>query len=453
MKPQDLIYSKVALPTSQFEEMSKLFLVKDIDVATGAITAFLLSSKLNKKNLPGNYYLPTDKVNQLRYSSVVQTGREFVFPADWEMRVMKGHIDDATFAKILASQELYKKDTNIEVVTVNESMSPNVQEMKNRIAELQDNFQRDPKTLIDYLAFKSKFYHYSLRNTMMIDLQNPYATFVGSRSFFKKAGYDISPEHLRKGIEILRPETVQLFRRDGRLVKLSEATPEEQKAIRDKRIDIVTKTNYWPTDVYDISQTTMPKEEYPKYFTMGENSDTHHAALQDMIQLSESTGVPVSMQDLASISLRGFYDPRANEITLNNKMEDTQALGVMCHEYAHAVLHQTSKQPTVIKEFEAEALGYMLQEKFHLPPREGSVEYMVGYLNKAQNSPDFNMDASLGRIDKQLRFIGNQLQQLAQAAEPSQKQGQEPQRPRGKSKLEQAQDRTRSISENFQRDL
>ena len=465
MDAQSLIYSKVTLPASQSEEMSKIFVVKDIDAVTGNVTAFLLTSRISKKNHEGNHIINPDKVNKLRMPSLIQTAREFVFPSDWDFTVMSGRIDDISFAAALGTQEQYKKNNEIIIVDVTDT-APEVDALRDQITELQNSFQADPNLLLEYLAFKAQFYNYSPRNSLMIYTQNRYATFVGSRTLYKKLGYEILPDQRMKGIEIVRPDQVEYFRRGGELIDIRGATRTELMQIANKEISTIKKTYFHPAHVYDISQTDCPVEDYPKVYTVGYEDADHRTALEHMIHIAETNGIKVTMEQLPSISLQGYYQPSTDSIVLNSRLKDTQALSTMNHEYAHAILHKTSTQPKDVKEFEAECLGYQLNKKMGLPPAEGSEQYIVSHLNKAQKDPSFKLDDSLKRISKPLNMIGTKLAALSQVMSSrnrGQTQSQSPQQnqesKKGKnknaSKLEQQQDKTKSmsISENFTHDL
>lgn len=102
----------------------------------------------------------------------------------------------------------------------------------------------------------------------------------------------------------------------------------------------------------------------------------------------------------------------------------------MCHEYAHALLHRTSTQPKEVKEFEAQCLANMLQKRFGLELSAGEVAYMAENSRKAEKNEKFNLDDSLDRVQKQLRYINKRVElQHEIAQEPELAQQKELQKP------------------------
>ncbi len=82
------------------------------------------------------------------------------------------------------------------------SNSDKVRDALKRIEDGLNNINNDADWLA-FLAFQSKFYHYSFGNTMLIYLQNPEATYVKGYRAWNKLG-----RYVRKGetgIKILAP--------------------------------------------------------------------------------------------------------------------------------------------------------------------------------------------------------------------------------------------------------
>lgn len=281
--------------------------------------------------------------------------------------------------------------------------------LKAEITRLCAEFQADPEKYAEYLQFRSRFYQYSNRNALLIYLQNPHAQFVGSKTAF--AGYKIHilPEQEGQGMEIYRPNRIELFRRDGASVSVANATPEEQAAIATGKIQTWTKTSFRLEMVYDIAQTDCPLSQYPALLNMGASSEQAAGLFQQLKRLSMDTGVPVLEKNLRSATLGGYYNRAENTITINTLGNDTKKLTVMAHEYAHAMLHRTSSASTAVKEFEAESLAVLLQSRLGVLPAEGDVRYIKSYLEQCKGEPQFSMEKSMERIHRQLQFITDKL--------------------------------------------
>lgn len=93
----------------------------------------------------------------------------------------------------------------------------------------------------------------------------------------------------------------------------------------------------------------------------------------------QELGCSVITENFASISLRGQYDPTANAIRLNDRLEDTQKLSTLAHELGHAVLlHQIGDEKSEHqKELEADALGIMLESYFGIEPTDSRRRHLA----------------------------------------------------------------------------
>lgn len=281
--------------------------------------------------------------------------------------------------------------------------------LTSEIKEIAKTYETDPELLTDYFAFKAQFYQYSPTNSLLIQLQNPHATFVASFTRWKQLGYSIkSGQH---HIKITRPIEISKFPREvnGKTVwtDTKYATPEEKAKIANGELEIRKTTKFIPHQVFDISQTNCPVEDYPKFYNMG-HPDMEQQQLYDCIkQYAKESGFSVTEEDLSSISLHGYYDPADNSIHINSLLKDTKRLETLCHELAHGVLHKTSTQPTEIKEFEAECFGTMLKRKMGFPVSEESKRYIKQYATKctALKGAKFDMSKTLNRLSKTFNHI------------------------------------------------
>lgn len=303
-----------------------------------------------------------------------------------------------------------------------------------------DNFKRDPKQYMEYLRFAGQFYQYSIRNRMLIYRQNPYATFVASRTAWNQKEAHILPDQQLKGISILRPITTELIKRENDWVAVRMATNEEREKIAKGELKIYEKTYFAISKVYDISQTDFPKDRYPEIYSMGQKSMDHAEVYACVKELARASGIPVKKEQLPSISLHGYYSPSENAITINSNLEDTKAAVTLCHEYAHGLLHRTSTQSEAICEFEAQSLALMLMARYGLPQDDSEIGYMKTYLERANNDKNFSLDTSLERLQKQLKFVDERISLIAEHRQTEFAQTRAQAREPGKGK---------QVSENF----
>ncbi len=280
------------------------------------------------------------------------------------------------------------------------------QALYNVIQSTLDSFVDHPEMFEEVLAFKAKFYNYSLNNTLLIRASNPHAEFVGSYQKWKELGYSVKRgEH---GIRILMPRKVSYFASeapDGTITmkRFKDATPEEKEKIRSGEIELETRVYFAPHVVFDISQTTCPPEDYPKLFHMGYPSAQHAALYQAVRDFAVSQGIHVSLKDLHSISLRGNFSPERNEINISDKLNDTERLSTLTHELGHASSFAADQKremamPPAYREAEADAVSILLHNYLHLEVPEARKMHAHDNFKACMAQPGFNMDDFLGHI-------------------------------------------------------
>ena len=286
--------------------------------------------------------------------------------------------------------------------------------LTSEIKDIAATYQLDPELLTDYLAFKAQFYQYSPTNTMLIHLQNPHATFVGSYTFWKNKGYGI-----KKGqhhIKISRPIETSRFPKEinGKTVwtDIKYASSEEKAKIAEGKLEIKKTTKFIPHQVFDISQTTCPVEDYPKFYNMGHPDMEQNQLYECVKQYAKECGFTVTEEDLSSISLHGYYSKTDDSIHINSLLEDSKRLETMCHELAHGVLHKTTTQPVEISEFEAECFGTMLKRKMGFPVSEESKRYINQYFTKSKllENSKFDIDKTLNRLSKTFNHVSKGIE-------------------------------------------
>lgn len=282
-------------------------------------------------------------------------------------------------------------------------------QLTSQIKDIAKTYQSDPDLLTDYLAFKAQFYQYSPTNTMLIYQQNPNATFVASFTKWKQLGYNI--KRGQHHIKISRPIEISKFPRvvNGKTVwtDIKYASPEEKAKIADGLLEVQKTTKFIPHQVFDISQTDCPVEDYPKFYNMGHPDMEQQQLYECVKQYAKESGFTVTEEDLSSISLHGYYNPQDDSIHINSLLEDSGRLETMCHELAHGVLHKTSTQPTEIKELEAESFSAMLKRKMGFPVSEESKRYIKQYAVKCNSlaNAKFDMSKTLERLSKTFNHV------------------------------------------------
>lgn len=268
------------------------------------------------------------------------------------------------------------------------------QTIQKTIAEYQD----DPEQIVELLEFKSKFYNYSIRNCLLIRKQNPYATFVASYSRWQELGFPV--KRGSKAIKILAPRKKIVFPsgkyKNGnvRYKDVSKATPEEREKIKKGEIVCTEKRWFSYESVFDISNTTMPPQEYPKYYSMGVPSEEHATLYQKMATAAAFHGILVETEDFNSISLRGRFDGGIQTISLSEQMNDTERLSVFTHELGHALTFDPEKSVEE-NELLADCVSVLFHTSFGLEIPDLGKRHLVDNFQRCNIDPDFSLEDSL----------------------------------------------------------
>lgn len=430
MQEQDLFFAKTTMPNNGML-VGRVFAVKSVE-PDGSVAAFMLARTAPDaiEDMQPYVLVKRSPTNLFKTDTCVDVSTEFIFPADWKMIKNRGTLTPEDYTAIIDRHTQYNQANQ----AVQHHVAPvdaaaQKEALKDMFEEIAENFQRDPEKINEYIEFRAKFYNYSPRNCMLILHQNRYASFVGSYGLFKSMGYNVKPDEYAKAIEILAGSTKEYIKVDGKLVELKNASRQDQIRVEKGEIESVKFTQYFPTYTYDISQTDCPKEDYPKVLSMGKPSVMHNEFYQAMKQLAQDSGIPVEEKELRSITLHGFYDREAKDITINSRLDDTAKATVIVHEFAHGLLHQTSKDPTSVKEFEAQALALTILRKYDFPLEENERSYLTSYFKSAQKEESFDLEKSISCISKQVDFIDRHLSAIAPASfgfeEPKQDQKRE----------------------------
>lgn len=253
------------------------------------------------------------------------------------------------------------------------------EEAMETIDKVLESYQSEPEQIIEALRFGSKFYNYSVRNQCLIQNQNPYANYVQSFNEWKKQGVKVNKG--AKGLKILVPTTATLLKVEGEWITKSKATKEQLSLLSQGKLESTQRTSFSVGNVFDIAQTDFPVEKYPELYHMGYSSEAHQEVAKGMVDYCiDSLDCEVEVKELDSISLRGYYTPSTNSITLNDKLNDTQALSTLIHEMGHAVLHKELPEGDESKiEIEADAFALMVENSCGIEVTESRSRHLVNH--------------------------------------------------------------------------
>lgn len=284
-------------------------------------------------------------------------------------------------------------------------------DMFESILTVARQYREKPEVLAEYIQFATNFYKFSPNNISLIYAQNPYATFVQSYQAWRKN--DASVKRGEKGIKVLAPAPVTYLRmKEGEDIRLSVATKEQKLQYEKGEIEGYEKMYFKVGNVFDISQTTYPKEKYPEFFSMGVSSEVHKEVTEGLIAFAEQEiNCPVTQENVSSIALKGYYVPTTHKIVLNELMEDTVALSTMTHELGHALIHRESQNLSEAQiEFEGDAMSIMLQKRYDIALTEGRKSHLSDHFGNFLKECEKKVQAAGKKIsEKQLELETNKL--------------------------------------------
>lgn len=278
------------------------------------------------------------------------------------------------------------------------------EEMKNWMERFAESYEKNPEELLELLRFGSQFYQYSVKNTTLIFLQNPNTTYVQSFAAWKEIGVKIRKG--QKGLKVYVPKQVTYLCTDPP-VQLKDATKEQKAAYKEGMIPGKKVLHFGIGNVFDISQTDFPKEQYPKMFNMGEESKTHQEWFQIMKEFVEQElDCVVSRQDVQSIALRGLYNTISQEITLNHLLNDTEKLSTLTHEVGHRITVKTGMTESEA-ELAADMVSMMMTYRFDLEPTESRKRHFVEHYRRVDPG---RIESVLDQVFETYRIAREKLQ-------------------------------------------
>lgn len=243
-----------------------------------------------------------------------------------------------------------KKTSSIEEIT---------QELEKGVQEVFDSEKYKA-----YLEFVSKFYDYSVNNTILIWMQRPDASFVaGYKAWQTKFNRQVKKGE--KGIKILAPMPK----------KFTKKVKDENGNEVEKEIQYTT---FRAISVFDISQTE--GEDVPQIVS------TLDGAVENYVEIVEKlkalSPVPVVFEAFEG-KAKGYFSRTEQRIVVQPDLSELQSLKTLIHEISHAILHNDDGEEAEAnrhtKEVQAESVAYTVCAALGLDTSEYSFSYVAGW--------------------------------------------------------------------------
>ncbi len=232
-----------------------------------------------------------------------------------------------------------------------------------------------------YLETMSRFHHYSYRNTLLIWLQNPEASYVaGYRAWMTQFNRYVKKGE--KGIRIFAP------------IKVKQKPDEEEEIISYKAIT-----------VFDVSQTE--GSDLPKGFTkqlLGDMEDDE----KYIDAIKKICPVPITFKPLQE-NMSGYYAIKEKKIVINSTISSMQKVKTLIHELTHVLLHTPKENEPLVdihtREVEAESVAYTVLKHYGYDTSDYSFGYIADWskskeLSEFKNSLDTIVSTSNEIITK-----------------------------------------------------
>lgn len=232
-----------------------------------------------------------------------------------------------------------------------------------------------------YLDFQARLPHYSFRNTLLIRAQCPEASYVASRSGWKKLGRTVPPG--ASAIWVLAP----MRRREAG--DRSEAR-------------LVLAGFRW-TEVFDVAATEGGDLALPCARIEG---DDPAGAFDRLAALGRSWGFTVVDHRFEGLTC-GDCSHRARRIRVGTALSPAQRTKTLAHELAHAAAHADAPD-RALAELEAESVAWIVCRALGID----ASGYSFGYLASWAGGGDVAIraiSASAGRIQRCAASILNGL--------------------------------------------
>ena len=237
----------------------------------------------------------------------------------------------------------------------------------------------DSERYTDYLRVMSKFPQYSLRNTVLIAMQAPDASYVMGFDAWKDPAIGRHVKANEKGIRIIAPRKAKK--------QVEKIDPDTKKPVLDKDGKPVMEEKeviipkFRVVCVYDVAQTE--GKELP---TLADELTGNVAQYKDFFAaIEKSSPFAIGFEALSGNRKGGcLYDER--RIAINEGMSELQNVKTAIHEIAHATLHDIDKDAPErpdrrTREVEAESIAYAVCQHYGLDTSDYSFGYIAGWSN------------------------------------------------------------------------
>lgn len=217
----------------------------------------------------------------------------------------------------------------------------------------------------EYLSVLSRFHRYSFRNSMLIYLQNPNATYVAGFQRWKTLERSVNKGE--KGLQILAPAPYK--------VTVEVTHDENGNPLPEPVKQEVQRMSFKVTYVFDISQTSgkeLPELAHRLTGQVGEYDRLMRA-------LKKISPYPIVVEPIEG-GANGYCSHKQQRIAIREGLSQEQTVKTTIHELAHVLLHTPDvERDRQAFEVQAESVAYVVCQHFGVDSSQYSFGYVAGW--------------------------------------------------------------------------
>lgn len=283
-----------------------------------------------------------------------------------------------------------------------QSLDSFIKETSQQAMDQLNNYFEAPENINEYIDFQSQFYKYSLRNQLLI--ANQYKGAMAVAPYKKWQEFDCNVKKGEKAIKVLVPQERKTFIREENNQKMNvpikQATKDELDKIKNNEIKVNKQVTFIKGNVFDIQQTNLPKEKYPKIMQELRGEVPNYQEKMDNLKaIAQSMNITTQESENSMQGAKGFYAENQKGdkvIQLNKYNDEKQNVSTMIHELAHGIMHNSDEMqkngnlPKNHKEFQAEMTALIVGNYMGLENDDKALRYIHNYSQDISN--DNKMD-------------------------------------------------------------
>jgi len=274
--------------------------------------------------------------------------------------------------------------------------------------ELYEKFQAGVLGLLEsenwraYLAYQRRFHRYSPGNALLVMLQNPDASQIGSMQTWNRQGRSVKPgEH---GLKIWCPVPGKPS------VELDEDGEERE---------VKGRTFFKLGTVFDVEQTKSRTGQAPPEVVRVIDQALRPNLLATLEMVAADRGITLKESPKKEMhGANGFFTPADNTITMLDSLPSAQRAKTLAHELGHSILHgdgydYLANRPDA--ELEAESVAYLVCGSMGLDSKDYSFGYVAGWASELGEKGREEVAERLLKATKSIRAASEEIVQAVEA--------------------------------------